>query len=123
MVVRGKRRKKEREERRASILDAARKVFDRRGVAAATMDEVASTAELSKGTLYLYFHSKDELFLALGSRVLDDVIAAFEELGAVEQRTGLQRFRTLLRLWSRIALQHPHTMRNMFKNVSRINIV
>ena len=58
-----------REERRQQILDAAEKVFFSKGVAAATMDEVAAEAELSKGTLYLYFKSKDEIILSIFERL------------------------------------------------------
>lgn len=45
------------------ILEAARKVFARKGFDAATMDEIADAAGLAKGTLYLYFPSKREVYL------------------------------------------------------------
>src|SRR5215468_2908368 len=53
-----------RDEQRARILDGAREVFARRGMAA-TMAEVAAAAGVSQGLAYRYFASKNELFRAL----------------------------------------------------------
>ena len=50
--------------RSAEILEAARRVFARKGFAGASVDDIAETAGLAKGTLYIYFHSKRELYLA-----------------------------------------------------------
>ena len=43
------------------------------------MEDIAEEAELSKGALYLYFASKDDLFLALSHRPLDAVLERFRE--------------------------------------------
>ena len=53
------------EARPQEIVAAAMDVFAERGFAAARLEEVASRAGVSKGTLYLYFPSKDELFKAV----------------------------------------------------------
>src|ERR1043166_3869870 len=50
------------EERPEEIITAALEVFGEDGFAHATLDSVARKAGVSKGTLYLYFDSKDELF-------------------------------------------------------------
>lgn len=50
--------------RTGEILRAARTVFARHGFASATVDEIAETAGVAKGTVYLYFPSKRDLFLA-----------------------------------------------------------
>jgi AcrR family transcriptional regulator len=63
--ARAQRRVREKEARRRSILDAAAAVFLEWGIHASTMDQVAERAELSKGALYLYFRSKQEIGLAL----------------------------------------------------------
>jgi AcrR family transcriptional regulator len=47
----------------AEILETARKVFAKKGFADATMDEIAAAAGLAKGTLYLYFKSKRDVYL------------------------------------------------------------
>ena len=54
--------------RREQILDAAERVLVRRGLAAATMAEVAEAAAVAKGTVYLYFESKAELLAGLRAR-------------------------------------------------------
>lgn len=51
--------------KRAQILAGARKVFFARSFAGASMGEIARAAGVSKGTLYVYFDSKDTLFQAL----------------------------------------------------------
>ena len=51
------------EARRVAILDAARSVFSRSGYADTNVEAVASRAGVAKGTIYLYFSSKEEIFL------------------------------------------------------------
>ena len=51
--------------KRRQILDGARKVFLAEGFDGASMNEVARTAAVSKGTLYVYFTDKEDLFAAL----------------------------------------------------------
>jgi AcrR family transcriptional regulator len=53
------------EQNSARLMDAARKVFARRGYHAATLDEVAAAAGFTKGAVYARFASKAELMLAL----------------------------------------------------------
>jgi AcrR family transcriptional regulator len=54
----------------AEILEAASKVFGRRGFARATVDEIAEAAGVAKGTVYLYFPSKREIYLHVLRRAL-----------------------------------------------------
>jgi TetR/AcrR family transcriptional regulator, mexJK operon transcriptional repressor len=58
------RRKDLPENRRACILKAARCVFARQGYADTVVEDIAGQAGIGKGTLYLYFKSKEEIFLA-----------------------------------------------------------
>src|SRR6516164_8593225 len=58
------------EGRREAIVDAAAALFAARAIDELTMDEVARRASLAKGTLYLYFATKEELFLGLVEREL-----------------------------------------------------
>jgi AcrR family transcriptional regulator len=51
--------------RRSGILKAARKVFARHGYDGATMDDVAEACSIAKGTLYLYFRSKQQIYLGV----------------------------------------------------------
>ena len=72
------RKEREKEQRQKSIIDAAEKVFFSKGVENSTMDEVAEEAELSKGTLYLYFKNKDEILHAIVFRSLSVLYSMFE---------------------------------------------
>ncbi len=65
------RKEREKEQRREEILNAAQKIFFDKGLQNATMDEIADAAELSKGTLYLYYTSKEDLYLAVMLRGFD----------------------------------------------------
>lgn len=56
------RRKRERENRRNVILKSARRLFFEKGFRSVTVDSIAKKAELSKGSVYLYFKSKEEIY-------------------------------------------------------------
>lgn len=86
------RKQREKERRRQEILGAARDVFSAKGFNSATMEEIASKAELSPGTLYLYFKNKEELHTSLSidilsylgaeiSKVVDQDISVEEKIG------------------------------------------
>lgn len=78
---------------RAAVLRAAGRVFAERGFHAATLDDVAGEAGVSKGALYHYFPSKQELFLALLNEHLaaglDDADAMIAERGPEPEQIGL----------------------------------
>ena len=73
------RKEREREARREEIIVAAEKVFFEKGVSAATMDDIAEAAELSKGTLYLYYRSKEDLFVAVAYRGMEIMYKLFQD--------------------------------------------
>jgi len=72
------------EERKGQILEAATQVFARLGFNKATMDDIVAESGLSKGTLYWYFKSKDEIIIA----ILDSFFN--EELGALQAMDNLE---------------------------------
>src|SRR6476646_4957040 len=82
------------EERPKQILDAALAVFAERGLASARLDDIAKRAGLSKGTIYLYFPNKEELFREV---VRTTVIAAIEQAEA--QLATITDPRQALLLW------------------------
>ncbi len=59
------------QKRTAQILDAATVVFARSGVHQASMDDIAREVGLSKGSLYVYFESKDDIIAAIQQRLLN----------------------------------------------------
>lgn len=62
----------DKEKRRQNFLEAAAGLFEAGDYASVTMSQIAAQAGLSKGTVYLYFKSKEELFLQLLVDELDD---------------------------------------------------
>lgn len=62
-----------------AIRDAALDVFSQKGFAAARLDDVAAAAGVAKGTIYLYFASKEDLLEAIVKSSIGAVIAGFEE--------------------------------------------
>lgn len=83
------------EDRPREICAAALDVFAEKGFAAAKLDEIAKRAGVSKGTLYLYFEDKEQLFRAV---VRDTVVPNVENLRAAIIQTGLP-FADLVRLF------------------------
>jgi AcrR family transcriptional regulator len=119
------RRERQKIERERRILAAARRLFDRKGFAATSMEEVAARAGLAVGTLYNYFPSKDQLLFAIsrsdtehllniGERILADppddpveAIAALTEVMVQGITTGERR------LWRELfvaAIAAPDTL-------------
>ena len=62
-----------RDERRAQLIDAAREVFSRKGYHEATVDDITRAAGVAKGTFYLYFHEKREIYYELVRSFLQHV--------------------------------------------------
>ncbi len=68
------RKEREREQRRQEILKVAQRVFFQNGFDKTSMEMIAEECQLAKGTLYLYFKSKEELYVSLvqdGIEILD----------------------------------------------------
>ena len=92
------------EERPGQILDAALEVFGEHGLAAARLEDIAKRAGLSKGTIYLYFPNKEELFREMVRRTVVRQIEESERefqatSGAATERsaTFMRRYWTYIR--------------------------
>ncbi|OPY24728.1 MAG: DNA-binding transcriptional regulator EnvR [Methanobacterium sp. PtaU1.Bin242] len=71
------RRQREKEQRRKDIIEAAEKLFFKKGYDNVSMNDIAKEVELSKATLYLYFDNKEALFFLIilrGARILSNMI-------------------------------------------------
>ena len=84
--------------KREQILDGAKRVFMRQGFDAASMNDITREAGVSKGTIYVYFDNKEELFGALIDRertkLFKSMAAALNDHASVRQ--ALTRYGTLL---------------------------
>ena len=68
-------RDSKKERRRRTIIQAALRVFSRKGFQNTALDEVARVARLAKGTLYLYFKDKEDLYFHVVLDVLERLAA------------------------------------------------
>ena len=113
------------DERKSQIIEAAMNVFTRLGLNKARMDDIADESGLSKGALYWYFKSKDEIIAAiLGSfidRELEDLKAFIEKEGSAVVRLNhlvemvqqdmkrMQRWMPLMYEFYALALRNART--------------
>lgn len=81
------------DKRKQQIIDAAQKVYSALGFRQARMSDIAEEAGLSKGTLYLYFESKDEIIFNLLDKLFETEL---EELRKLIDRDGPAEDRLLL---------------------------
>ena len=114
--------------RTREIMAAARTLFEQRGPDAMTMEEVAAAAGVAKGTVYLYFQSKDDLIQALltqvGENILRDLEAALVAPGTPPEKLirlvsvlleYLNRERMLFPIYARELVQGEGESRDGFR--------
>ncbi len=70
-------------EKRTRILQAAQSLFIRYGVKRTSIDEVARAADIAKGTLYLYYDSKEMLFAEVAKNICADILAEANKAAAM----------------------------------------
>ena len=98
-------------EKRDRILDAAQSLFVRYGVKRTSIDDVAQEAGVAKGTVYLSFEFKAELFAAIAERLCVNTLAAAQRV-ALEATSLPQRLVGILDCYigapHRLVAQSPH---------------
>jgi TetR/AcrR family transcriptional regulator len=74
------RRQKRTEAKSATILDAALSLFSRFGLHGTTVDQIAESADVSKTNLFYYFAAKEDIYIAVLERLLDEWLAPFRAI-------------------------------------------
>lgn len=108
------RKQREREMRRQQIMVAAKRVFTEKGYEKSTMEDIAKEAELSPGTLYLYFRSKDELYASLCLRVLRYINIKVDHVVNDTESSYEKRQQDLLEAMYDVYEYDPMILNNMF---------
>jgi AcrR family transcriptional regulator len=108
------RKERERERRRQQIMVAAKRVFSDKGFSKATMEDIAKEAELSPGTLYLYFKNKDELYASLSLRILQYLMIRLEHVSTEPFIDAAQRLTALKDAMFDVYEFDPLILINMF---------
>jgi AcrR family transcriptional regulator len=85
---------RDRERRRQQIIAASKRVFISKGVKA-TIKDIAEEAELSPGTLYIYFKNKDELYASLSIRLLKHLNLRLQRVKERKEATLKQRIKAI----------------------------
>ena len=108
------RKERERKRRRQQIMVAAKRVFSENGFNKATMEDIAKEAELSPGTLYLYFKNKDELYASLTLRVLQYMNIRLNQIEGEDKQTTAERIQSLKKALMDVYEFDPLSLINMF---------
>ncbi|HSO62962.1 MAG TPA: TetR/AcrR family transcriptional regulator [Desulfobacterales bacterium] len=82
---------RDRERRRQQIIAASKRVFTSKGVSRTTIKDIADEAELSPGTLYIYFKNKDELYASLSIRMLKHLQLSLQRVKETKNLSDDQR--------------------------------
>ena len=90
------------ESRPAELMEAALDLFAEKGYVATRLDDVAQRAGVSKGTLYLYFDSKEDLFKAVVRQGLVPAIVEAEKLVERFEGSAAELFRQLVMGWWKV---------------------
>lgn len=88
-----RRTKEEAQETRARILDAAERVFYDKGVAGASLEDIAAAAEVTRGAIYWHFKDKAEVFDAMMQRVVLPVEEMLESADCCAESNPLELLR------------------------------
>jgi AcrR family transcriptional regulator len=108
------RKEREKERRRQQIMVAAKRVFSEKGFNKATMEDIAHEAELSPGTLYLYFKNKEELYASLSLRILQYLLIRVEHVDSESESTPEEKVRSLMDAMYDVYEFDPLIIINMF---------
>jgi AcrR family transcriptional regulator len=108
------RKERERGRRRQQIMIAATRVFSDKAFSKATMEDIAKEAELSPGTLYLYFKNKDELFASLSLRILHYMNIRLQHVTKEKDKSPEQKIEALKEALYDVYEFDPTVLINMF---------
>jgi AcrR family transcriptional regulator len=106
------RRAREKARRQQEILEAAKEVFFEKGIHRATVDDVAAQAEVSKGTVYLYFQSKESILAHLLLEGLSILLSQLKAAYASQEPLSAEKhLRQLVEAYWQFAQTHPNYFR------------
>jgi AcrR family transcriptional regulator len=108
------RKKRERNLRREQIMRAAKIVFSAKGFRGSTMEEIAEIAELSPGTLYSYFKSKDDLYASLNIKILEYLYKETEGLYDDKSLSSTKKIESLSSLFYEVYRAEPLILLSLF---------
>lgn len=100
------RKEREKEAKRGNILEAAEALILEKGLEQLNMDEVAAKAEVSKGSLYLYFNNKTDLVLGICHKA-SSMMNSMTTKVLTEEKSGLEMVYQIGINYLKFATEHP----------------
>ncbi len=96
--------------RRTKIVDAARSVFARKGFVRGIMDEIAKEAGIAKGTVYLYFRSKREIYKAVLDRDMESL-----KTDTMERIEAAKTLKDKIRAFAQTRIENAEARKEFFQ--------
>jgi len=112
-VRRTKKRRKE------QIIDAAANLFSQKSYHDVTMDQIAAHVGVAKGTIYLYFNSKEKLYLEILEDTYEEIESILEKEIAKNDRAP-EKLKKILRLIFQFYLQHMDVLRILSRDETHL---
>jgi AcrR family transcriptional regulator len=113
------RKEREKLQRKQEIITAAEKIFFSKGFINATMDDIASQAELSKGTIYLYFKNKEELFNVFVHQAISKLYDLFVEYSS-KQNSGILKVKAIGEAYIKFYFDYPNYYQAIMYDESQV---
>jgi AcrR family transcriptional regulator len=112
----------ERQVKQETILEAATKVFCHRGFGDTNMTHIAKEAKLSKGLLYFYYSSKDDLYMAVILHAIKKTIQFHKyELENNKDKSGLERLMILMERYFDFVKTYPYYQESISTFINSAN--
>ncbi len=115
-MTKGERRAKKPEERRAEILEAARRLFAEKGYDATCVSDIVRSIGVAQGTFYWYFRSKEEVFYEVARLYAEGFLEKVEKVAARKDLSALEKLVKLVEVffgeredWERELVERLHT--------------
>ncbi len=91
----------------SNIIDVAEKVFAKRGFDNTKMEDIAAVLGISKGTIYFYFNSKENLYMAITYRAYEQLISLFHRtIHESKDLNGLETVMNIMRAFMDFSEEH-----------------
>lgn len=115
------RKEKERELRRNQILNAAEKLFLSKGYNDTKIEEIAYEASLSKGTVYNYFDSKEQLYLAIASIAYQKLLE-YTRKSIEGSKSGISKLNAFGKAFYTFSIEYPNYAKVVHNYDSKTNL-
>jgi len=89
---------KEPEERRKDILKAALRLFKEKGYEKTVVSDIVKSAGIAQGTFYIYYKSKEDVFLAVLENLREEIIEKIIEVQKREDLDAIQKFNLITKI-------------------------